>query len=168
MGSQCRAPGTEACSNPGTLTCDGNTVLFCDIDGYLTKEDCAKTGEICFESTAAYCIYPMGTACTGHTCTDDGIVYCFDGILDRFEPCGPGLTCQLGPAPDLGEGGFGGADPNANLSYAYCGFDTACVNFDQPTCSGTELTGCFLGKLKTVDCASLGFASCTPGEGCDE
>lgn len=133
--------GGAACTTNGR-TCAGTIASTCD-SGVTEEFDCSKSGLECNPN-------PDGTVCrgrsTGKTCTfgtaptcdGDTLVTC-DGEVRRQD-------CRL----------YGGR----SCIDGACRFGTECNGGDSNVCNGGTLEMCVDGVRRSVECASIGGASC--------
>jgi hypothetical protein len=146
--------GTASCVTPDGMP-GGNLVQRCD-NGILKREDCTRTSASCNPSGVAHC-RGDGPACSApgifnNTLRCDGsvLVSCVDGGEARYD-CG---KVNLGCFANVGGNGFA------------CAAGNECdPNNYTATCVGTKLTFCNKGKVQSADCASAGFATCSPNNG---
>jgi hypothetical protein len=137
----------------------GNFVEGCYGGGTTKRRDCGRLAASCIPpglTTVAHC-RGNGAACTAPATGDDTVgcdgnvlLHCLDGQLGR-EDCG---QYKLGCFAKLSGSGYGCALGNDCDPYA-----TAA------TCAGKSLTLCNNGKLQTIDCGAIGFATCDASNG---
>jgi len=138
----------------------GNFVTGCYGGGTLKLRDCGRLAASCIppgSTTVAHC-RGNGAACTAPAggaddtigCEGNVLLHCLDGQVGR-EDCG---QYKLACLPRLSGGGYAclaGSDCDPYMTSA--------------TCAGESLTFCDNGKMLTVDCGAIGFATCNPNNG---
>ncbi len=150
--------GFGTCS-PGTAaSCNGSTVQTCS-NGIVQQTDCSQSDSTCNPSGIVAHCRGNGAACTSRTLTDntvrcDGsvLVSCADGQEARTDCSRYNLGCH----PGVGN--------NANAFVCSAGTDCD-PGSAGAICTGTKLQFCNKGVTQTIDCKSLGFATCTPHDG---
>jgi hypothetical protein len=131
-------------------SCNGTVATSC-YAGVQEAVDCAlqRPPQVChFDGTNASC-GGTGPPCTGSSrCDGDTLVDCDGGFEARVDCSVIEGSCQSASGISL---------------YAYCGYGTACDPGQFGTCNGTQLTFCAGGLMRTVDCRSFGFSTCSGG-----
>jgi len=141
-----------ACTPTSLIVCNGTRIEACD--GTLYSRDCGPD-ETCSGGDAGGlhfvgCVPPdrVCDAPSEPTCNGDTMNACFLGesiSIDCSAPpysgtcewVGGGDTCVAAPGP--------------------------CIDGDPDRCDGSTLEHCMLNQWRPVDCASIGFSSCTNG-----
>ena len=138
--------------------CDGNVSEICD-GGVLTRTDCGALNATCSMTDLSPCVS------NAPTCTPVGDSEHFDGLRCEGNTL---ITCEVRETPrdctQLGLGCFTFTEANVQISRCQAGnecdpFATAAM------CAGTQLTFCNDGLMTTIDCAALGFSTCSAANG---
>ena len=155
----------EACQDDRPYRCDGPYVdgkyyayqepKCSDYGMTCGSRDCVGTGASCvtplgdeWSADTSYFSYKAGTACESAT-----VLRACVGTNESLVDCttlGQGFTCIPGPI-------------------AHCGFASECDDKTPVTCEGDSLVLCDAGRVRKVDCKSLGFTRCisnTQGGAC--
>ena len=157
------------CLWPGVDSCDESTfVSTCDPDGRpVACDDHLNRGPVCssFGLTCTVASFDSYCSGTGAACTQMGAGYeYFDvepvGIActgERLSACVRGKMAEL----DCSLFGEGFRCQHAGAAY-FCGQDGECdPATEESRCDGNVAVICDAGKVRRVDCTSLGFVGCT-------
>jgi len=168
IGDPCSTVRTPCDPAVDTKECDGNRPYLCD-DSYnlgkfysFERPDCTEFGMVCINQY--YCAPP------GPSCTVEGPYWhsgqlfsygvgtigcdspttlriCMDGHETTVEcpSLADGFTCIPGGLPD---------------TKPKCGFANECDLDGLTYCEGDSVVLCDAGKIRKVDCKSLGFTGC--------
>jgi hypothetical protein len=133
--------------------CDGNRLAGCPDHDYLRGSiDCSAVfpGGVCDDSRGfATCALP-GPACdqsgSKYLRCDDSktLAYCFQGREWQFD-------CS-----------FGGGSCATDSQGPGCVSNGTCDTSTHDRCTNNGLTMCADGQLQSIDCASIGLATCKP------
>jgi len=133
--------GGTTCTTDGQLACDGTTSIACD-SGVTEVMDCGQIGLECIPNSPRCVGALQSETCTLGTppsCDGDTRVTC-DGNVRRYD-------CKL----------FGGR----TCVNGSCAFGAECDGATtQNTCNGTVLEMCVAGLRRSIDCTTIGAASC--------
>jgi hypothetical protein len=162
FGEICTAGQENACVD-GTCTgqyerCDGNVSEICE-GGVLTRTDCSAQNATCSTTGLLPCVS------NAPACTPVGDSAHFDGLRCEGTTL---ITCAGHEQPrDCAQFGLGCfAFTEGNVSLARCQAGSQCDPFaTAAACNGTMLTFCNDGLTTTIDCAALGFATCSADNG---
>ncbi len=132
-----------------TVTCNSTSGTYCHGWGAYFEFECGPN-TVCNTDPSALCI-GTGAPCSLQdpvTCSGDVASYCAGGKIATL---------------DCGDNPFRSAC--GSKSYEPCvprGSQCHPQGFEG-NCQGSELSFCFDGEIKTIDCTSLGFKSCGAG-----
>jgi len=124
--------------------------LTCERQPSSPEEDCVGTGPACelpkdsWARDVAFDYRRGGIACESTTMLRSCI-----GRYEKLTDCaqlGIGFKCLPGPEP-------------------HCGFATECTADAPVTCDGDSLVVCDAGRVRKVDCKTLGFTTCDATRG---
>lgn len=143
--------GMGTCTGPPASPCDGNRSVTCR-DGVLHGWSCPQ-GTTCGPAGAdGVGCFGAGAACSAERCEGDEAVHCLEGhewtfACERLPVRGTCAVDARGIADCVPSPGLA-CDPLAHAD----------------DCDGTRVIYCD-GERRSVDCASLGFASCVAAGG---
>lgn len=165
-GFLCAEPDAAACDVfTYERRCKGERPYGCSAGFERSEVRCDEHGLTCVNGQCE----GTGRACEGGSVGfdaveyDDGIACLDEATLEvciggRVQPVrcamlGHGFTCRTGRP--------GTSDPAA-----FCGLGAECApdELAELSCDGTRLTGCNAGRIDSIDCTSLGFATCTTSD----
>ncbi len=157
---RCENDRPDWCKDEGTVTKEGYEYeefacgehgLACDVESGEIDPDCVGTGPACELPTDSWLTdgnafdYRLG----GIACESATMLRSCVGRAEKVIDCadlGIGFKCLPGPEP-------------------HCGFAAECTADAPVTCDGDSLVLCNAGRIRKVDCKTLGFTTCDANRG---
>lgn len=133
------------------VRCEGERLVYCR--GEYRVTDCGALGLLCDPSS--------GGCALDEACVDGGSTRC-DGDVLVSSGCSESGRRVVGHDLDCRRLGLT-CDP---IQLA-CGTGRAstCADGEAPTCDGSRVVYCLGGEMREIDCASIGFSTCTLVDG---